>query len=159
MSDKSRSCPKCKKMLAAAEKICPGCGLNIKRRTVLNISIILLGVAVLIGMFIKGAEEKRASIRADCKQSAQCWGNKNKRLFFDYCGYAMEQQARFAFRWIDDAARPKFSNFTWLDQENMKFTASGKSLQFQSKDGAWRTMTYECDFDMANRKVLGVRVE
>jgi len=159
MTAEQKKCPKCKVAIPKSAKICPGCGLNIQRRTITNIAIIVAGIAVLLGMFIKGSIESRAKKLAECIVSAQCTGDKNQKHFYNYCGYAVQKQARFAFRWTNVKEEPQFDVFKWFDQSTGKITGFGNKIQFQTNTGAWQNMAYECELDLVNKKVVGVRIK
>jgi hypothetical protein len=161
MSEKPtlNKCPKCKKNIQKAVKTCPECGLNIKRRAIINIAVIIAGIAILVGMFIKGSVESRAKKLAECKESAQCTGNNNQHHFYNYCGYAIEKSAKFASRWTNGKEEPQFDKFIWLDQPTKKITGFGGKIQFQTKSGTWQGMSYECDLDLLNKKVINIRLK
>jgi hypothetical protein len=159
MTTENTQCPKCKETIPKPTKVCPGCGLNIQSRTITNLGIIALGVAVLLGMFIKGTVESRAKKLAECKESAQCTGEENQRHFYNYCGYAVQKRARFAYRWINGRDEPQFDKFKWYDQSNNKIKGFGNKIQFQTKSGSWQNISYECDLDITHKKVLAVRIK
>ena len=152
-------CPKCKETIPKATKICPACGLNIRRRTIVNAVVILSGITVLLAMFLKGIEERKVQEHAECKESAKCLGDKKQRLFVNYCGFAIGKRAKYAYRWTNDELQPQFADFKWHDQPNEIITAFGNKIQFQTKAGTWQNMSYECDLDIANSKVVGVRIK
>ena len=152
-------CPKCKTSIPALTRICPECGNNIRLRAITNISIIAVGILVLLVMFFRGASERQSTDLAQCNESVECLGNINQQHFYNYCGFAIEKRAKFAFRWSNKEPDPQFSKFKWLDQASSKITTFGSNVQFQTATGAWQTINYECDLDLVEKRVIAVRVK
>lgn len=97
------------------------------------------------------AEEDR------CRADLKCWGEKFSIEATAPCRTGVERAARIDFKWNDGILEPKFSHYRWKNRDRGILTFIGDKVQFQNGFGAWIRHTYECDYDPANKTVLGVR--
>ena len=74
------------------------------------------------------------------------------------CRDAVEKQAKYDFEWMDSMLDTKFPSYLTKTKARGVLTVGGDKLKFQNGFGAWQYMKYLCDYDIKNKKVLGVRV-
>jgi len=103
-------------------------------------------------------EKKRAEEYELCKTSLQCWGDKHSLSATFASQKIIERHAKFQFKWTDGWLGSKMTHFRWENIEQSTITYFGDQIQFQNTFGAWQYMTYQCDYDPINEKVLDVRV-
>jgi len=96
---------------------------------------------------------------AECVKSLQCWGDKHNISAAIHCQDPVERLAKNTFRWTDGMLETKFLNFRWFREKDGTLTYIGDRIEFQNGFGAWQVYTYQCDYDPATAKVLGVHAQ
>jgi hypothetical protein len=94
---------------------------------------------------------------AQCRQSLQCWGDRNSLIATMNCKGAVEGLAKYTYEWTDGFFESKFSRFRWQSEAHGGITYIGDKIRFQNGFGAWQHHIYECDFDTLNKTVLMAR--
>ena len=110
----------------------------------------------------KKRNEERAIERAQqdrlCKTDLECWGEKHALSATFASQKIIEKHAKYQFEWTDGWLGVKMSRFRWKNKSRQTLTYFGDQIKFQNGFGAWQNMTYQCDYDPINEKVLDVRV-
>lgn len=104
-------------------------------------------------------KKKRAEEYEKCKKDLQCWGDKHALKAIYACEDLIEKRAKVSFKWTDGILGSKITHFRWKDKNNLTLTYFGDKIQFQNGFGAWQDMTYQCDYDPVNEKLLSVGVK
>jgi len=102
-----------------------------------------------------GAEARHDSDAA-CKADFNCWTNKFQRAATNLCAPQIEHLAKNNFNWIDSLSSPKFPRAR-ISGPGTLITYVGDKIKMQNGFGAWKNVTYECDFDTEKGLVLAVR--
>jgi hypothetical protein len=96
----------------------------------------------------------------DCRADLHCWGRVYLKKAESACVRLIEKEASLGYEWLTEGlVDRKFSHFGWDDQEKGVIVYAGDKLRFQRRNGTWRNMTYECEFDTMNEAVLDVDVD
>lgn len=72
------------------------------------------------------------------------------------CRQAIQRQANWGHEWTDSMMRPVFLRSRVMPNGNTVYT--GNELRFQNGFGAWRQMTYTCEYDHSGDRVIAVEV-
>lgn len=171
-------CRECGKDVSTEANVCPHCGVENPSFTfaipapekkkdqglgIVGGLFVLLGTFFIVFSLLKCTSsdetESRVKIAAECRQSLQCWGDKNSLAASMKCDQEIERLAKNSFKWTDKTLESKFSHHRWLDKDAGTLTYIGDKIQYQNGFGAWVNHIYECDFDPATKTVLGVRAE
>jgi hypothetical protein len=96
---------------------------------------------------------------AQCRQSLQCWGDRNSLWAATLCDDAVERLAKYSHEWTDGWLDAKFTHFRWKDQGHGVMTYIGDKIRFQNGFGAWQPHVYECDLDTHTHTVLAARAQ
>ncbi|SIQ24784.1 hypothetical protein SAMN05880590_102783 [Rhizobium sp. RU35A] len=104
----------------------------------------------------KAEADKRAALekQAACKKDLRCWAESVSVDAHVDCARAIQSLAKWDYQWTDGFGEPRFSKFQWRDQQKGIVTYMGNRLKLQNGFGAWKHMTYTCDYDPATKLVL-----
>ena len=94
---------------------------------------------------------------AQCRKILGCWGARN---LFDaelHCEEHVEHLAKDGYKWTNGFFQQKFDRYGWFSQKSDTLTYYGDKMQFKDDSGAWRIMSYSCDYDPATKRALGVK--
>lgn len=165
-------CHECGNDVSIDAAACPECGakptpqakIKTKQDRQNEAIAVIVMFSLLIWFFWPNSKQNSetaevAQAAAACKQDIQCWGDKNIAAVSVYCKDSVERLAKFSVKWTDGTLETKFSRFQWLDKTNGTVKYFGDKAQFQNGFGAYQNVIYECDFDPATNKVLGVHAE
>lgn len=125
--------------------------------------LILLAVMILVAfIFVKKPDQAAAPVTnvADeqhCDADAKCFAEKYAGDAAGPCRRSVEDLARFGFEWIDGPLGPKFSVYERYPDNPEIITYSGDKIKFRNSSGAWRVMTYECDYNVTIGKAIEAR--
>ncbi|WAT08862.1 hypothetical protein [Rouxiella badensis] len=101
-------------------------------------------------------EEKQKE--AKCFNDAYCYASKHKDG--DYvCKIAVENSAKYEFKWTDGILEQKFSSYSWYDKSNKLVTLFGNRAQAQNGFGAFKNVEYSCTFNADTGEVLNVTLQ
>jgi len=158
-------CKECKKEVSTSAKTCPHCGIKspgVKAGDALK-GFILIFFVIFIFVQCSGSDDSSPTAStpqisdAECKQSLQCWGEKNIINAGAYCQKPIEKMSQYTFEWTDGMLDPRFSHYKWKDQSKGYITYIGDKIKLQNGFGAWGNYIYECDFDPSKNLALDVR--
>ncbi|MGV8939056.1 MAG: hypothetical protein ACOH2J_18200 [Allorhizobium sp.] len=101
------------------------------------------------------AEAAADKAKADkCRQDLQCWAEDAfVSASFD-CTVAIQSLAKFDYEWTDGWTEPKLSRYRWSNKTTGIVTYLGDKIKFQNGFGAWKHMTYSCDYDPTSKTVI-----
>lgn len=103
-------------------------------------------------------EQKAKEEEAKCLDDAECYSSKHHRG--DYiCKVAVENSARYQFKWTDGVIEPKFSSYSWYDKDNKLVTLYGHRAQAQNGFGAFKNIQYSCTFNADTGEVLSTNLQ
>jgi len=74
------------------------------------------------------------------------------------CLPAIEKLTQYEFKWDEKVSESKFAEYRWHNKGGRTLTFLGDKLLLQNIYGAFVRMTYECDYDPLDSKVLAVRL-
>ncbi|MBB3963472.1 hypothetical protein [Rhizobium metallidurans] len=103
--------------------------------------------------------EKAVAEKAEaekCRQDLQCWGEKAWIGASVRCPEFIEKLAKWDFQWTDGTFEPKFAKYRWKDQKRGVVTLIGDKAKMQNGFGAWKRVTYTCDYDPIAEAVVTV---
>lgn len=165
-------CRECKGAISDQAASCPKCGAPVpKPRKAFGFGAWIMAVFFFGGVFALAYEKPRPkydiasapdSINVNGKTcdrtDLQCRGEMGTLMAARYCRDSVERLAPFQFRWVDSLGEFKFSHLRWTAASGGRITYIGDKIEFQNVNGAFSRMTYECDLEDDNRKVLDARV-
>jgi hypothetical protein len=94
-----------------------------------------------------------------CQINPECYGKNFLSIESQVnCQMAIENKARYQYRWTDGWSKPKFIVFRWKTANKSVLTIAGGQLEVQNGFGAWQKMAYQCDILIDNDNVLDVQV-
>lgn len=67
---------------------------------------------------------------------------------------AVQSLAKWDYEWTDSWSEPKLERYRWKDKRKGIVTYIGTKIKFQNGFGAWKHMTYFCDFDPVAKIVV-----
>jgi Skp family chaperone for outer membrane proteins len=106
----------------------------------------------------KAADEKAAADAkaeaARCRQDIQCWAEGAFVAASFACTDAVQALAKWDYEWTDGWSEPKLERYRWKDKDKGIVTYIGTKIKFQNGFGAWKHMTYSCDYDPASKSVV-----
>lgn len=158
VSSEAAACPKCG---AKPRAPMPAQAKRPERGPLIAIAILIVTVGFVgtVGSLMGPTDGERAvneaSKAAACKADLQCWAAKSEFDAAARCARQIELLALHSVRWIEG---DKFTHLRWADKTAGAVTYIGDRVEFQNGFGAYTPMTYECDFDQANKAVLDVRI-
>lgn len=102
------------------------------------------------------AEEARVAARKKetCLQEASCAFEEYSLTLGPGCQLAIEKLAKWDFEWTDSWMEPKFESAGWGNKDKGTLMAIGKSLKLQNGFGAWKRVSYLCEFDPKTNAVV-----
>ena len=130
----------------------------------------LVALVLVCSVLLFGDEEEPAVSAPDkaatsventrqCLRSTACidknWGVDAQV----YCEYAIEALAKYDMRWTDGFAESKFPRIRLVGPEHRTATFSGSKAQFQNGFGAYQNVSYWCEYDPLNERVVDAEVE
>ena len=118
----------------------------------LNLIILALLVAILGLLFAACGDD------AECRQDAQCWGDKHHFDASYDCESYVEAQALYDHDWTNGWLDDKFPYWHWEDREAGIMTYTGSEVKFQNGFGAWQRMIYQCSYDTEIKTVVDIYV-
>lgn len=109
-------------------------------------------------------EQTDAEKETMCRQDAQCFGKKNLTKAMTRCATAIEKQAKYSIKWMDEGlfssiALESFHTAGVGDLEKGILYLAGDRVQFENGFGAMQRMTYECAYDAEKMKVIEISVQ
>lgn len=103
----------------------------------------------------KAEQAKLAAAKeAACRKDLKCWGEEGWAGATTRCPDVIEKLAKWDFEWTDAWSEPKFSHYRWKDIDKGVVTYIGDKLKLQNGFGAWKHVTYTCDYDQTTQTVL-----
>lgn len=103
-------------------------------------------------------EQKAKEEEAQCLEDAHCYASKHQAG--DYiCKVAVENSAKYQFKWTDGVLEPKFSAYSWQDKNRKLVTLYGHRAQAQNAFGAFKNVEYSCTFNADTGEVLNVNLQ
>jgi hypothetical protein len=91
-----------------------------------------------------------------CVADVSCWAKRHLQEASRVCSAAVEQQARFDFRW--EASRPDRFTSAIMHNNGRQISFIGDALKLQNGFGAWLTYSYNCRYDVGTQAVVAVQV-
>lgn len=105
-------------------------------------------------------EQKAQQEEAECLRldNPECYISKHERG--DYmCAKAVEDSAKYEFKWTDGITEPKFSSLSWYDKNRRLVTLYGHRAQAQNGFGAFKNIQYSCTFNADTGEVLSTNLQ
>lgn len=105
-------------------------------------------------------EQKAKEAEIECMRSdnPECYISKHERG--DYvCEKAVEDSAKYDFKWTDGITEPKFSSLSWYDKDRKLVTLYGHRAQAQNGFGAFKNIEYSCTFNADTGEVLSTTLQ
>ncbi|RDT56966.1 hypothetical protein DXF93_00120 [Escherichia coli] len=103
----------------------------------------------------RAKEEEAECLRLD---NPECYISKHERG--DYmCAKAVEDSAKYEFKWTDGITEPKFSSLSWYDKNRRLVTLYGHRAQAQNGFGAFKNIQYSCTYNADTGEVLSVDMQ
>ncbi|SOC83078.1 hypothetical protein SAMN05421890_1522 [Ensifer adhaerens] len=102
---------------------------------------------------IASAEAKKAQ-EAKCRADLQCWAEDAFVSASIACKVAVQSLAKWDYEWTDSWSEPKLERYRWKDKAKGIVTYIGTKIKFQNGFGAWKHMTYFCDYDPTSKVVV-----
>ncbi len=100
-------------------------------------------------------EEEAECLRLD---NPECYISKHERG--DYiCEKAVEDSAKYEFKWTDEVLEPKFSSLSWYDKDKKLVTLYGHRAQAQNGFGAFKNIEYACTYNADTGEVLSTNLK
>lgn len=93
------------------------------------------------------------------RDDLDCRGNKVLWTAGVFCRNAIEEQARFNFRWTNGFSEPKFDRYEWTNKPGKGITVIGDKVEFQNALGNYLPVTYWCDLPENGENYVAVRVK
>ena len=93
-----------------------------------------------------------------CRQDLQCWGDKHILRVTFACEPLIENLALYDYEWTDGFLGAKFDRLRWKKKPTGELQYLGDSIKFQNAFGAWKHMSYTCDYDPDNEVASNARV-
>lgn len=105
-------------------------------------------------------EQKAQQEEAECLRldNPECYILKHERG--DYmCAKAVEDSAKYEFKWTDGITEPKFSSLSWYDKNRRLVTLYGHRAQAQNGFGAFKNIQYSCTYNADTGEVLSTNFQ
>jgi hypothetical protein len=105
-------------------------------------------------------EQKAKGEEAECLRldNPECYISKHERG--DYmCAKAVEESAKYEFKWTDGITEPKFSSLSWYDKNRRLVTLYGHRAQAQNGFGAFKNIQYSCTYNADTGEVLSTNLQ
>ena len=105
-------------------------------------------------------EQKAKQEEAECLRldNPECYISKHERG--DYmCAKAVEDSAKYEFKWTDGITEPKFSSLSWYDKNRRLVTLYGHRAQAQNGFGAFKNIQYSCTYNADTGEVLSTNLQ
>ncbi|HBS1994880.1 TPA: hypothetical protein MAD10_001217 [Klebsiella quasipneumoniae subsp. quasipneumoniae] len=103
----------------------------------------------------KAKEQEIECMRSD---NPECYISKHERG--DYvCEKAVEDSAKYEFKWTDGITEPKFSSLSWYDKNRRLVTLYGHRAQAQNGFGAFKNIQYSCTYNADTGEVLSTDLQ
>lgn len=105
-------------------------------------------------------EQKAKDEEAECLRldNPECYIAKHERG--DYmCAKAVEDSAKYEFKWTDGITEPKFSSLSWYDKNRRLVTLYGHRAQAQNGFGAFKNIQYSCTYNADTGEVLSTNLQ
>lgn len=107
----------------------------------------------------KAAEDAEERLKAAaCRNDIKCWGEEAWPGATVRCPSAVESLAQWDYEWTDSWSEVKFDRYRWKDQKAGVVTFYGDKIKMQNGFGAWKHVSYSCDYDPISEKVLNAAV-
>lgn len=103
---------------------------------------------------------------ATCGGDIDCAAGRTQLKASLLCKRSLERMARFDHRWSDGWTESKLPRARWSERFDIVreygpgriIEYQGNALQLQNEFGAWRTVSYECDFDPVTEQLIHTRL-
>jgi hypothetical protein len=99
---------------------------------------------------------KQLEADQECVADVSCWAKRHLPEASRVCSAAIEQQARFDFRW--EASRPDRFTSAIMHNNGQQISFIGDALKLQNGFGAWLPYSYNCRYDVGTKAVVAVEV-
>ncbi len=114
---------------------------------------------------LRQEEEKAAAAKrqaenekqAACRSDLRCWAEAAFGSASIDCTTAIQSLAKWDYEWTDGWSEPKLARFRWKDQAAGIVTYTGDKLKLQNGFGAWKHVTYSCDYDPTTKRVVSAQ--
>lgn len=103
----------------------------------------------------KAKEEEMECIRSD---NPECYILKHERGNY-VCEKAVEDSAKYDFKWTDGVTELKFSSSSWFDKDRKLVTLYGHRAQAQNGFGAFKNIRYSCTYNADTGEVFSVDLQ
>ena len=80
-----------------------------------------------------------------CRENIKCWGTRHRADAYVRCVRLIQGHAAYDYKWTSWIDR--FGDTFWGDRERGSIILMGDKIKFQNAFGAWRKMTYRCEYD------------
>jgi hypothetical protein len=91
-----------------------------------------------------------------CIADVSCWAKRHLQEASRVCSTAIEQQARFDYRW--EAMRPDRFTSAIMHNNGQQISFIGNALKLQNGFGAWLPYSYNCRYDIGTKAVVAVEI-
>lgn len=108
----------------------------------------------------KAKQEKEIAAKAkaeQCRQDIQCWAEEAFVAASSACTVAVQSLAKWDYEWTDGWTEPKFARYRWKNKDKGIVTYMGDKLKLQNGFGAWKRVSYSCDYDPGLKAVLSAQ--
>lgn len=161
-------CKECKKEVSQKAKTCPHCGMKspgLKEPTkaeTLGGILILIVICVFIIYKCTGPSDKADAKKlsdVECMADLACSAEKHMLDATIACRPLIERDAKFAIEWTNEFIEPIFNSYRWNYFNNDKteklhdIVYIGDSIRFETENGEWVDMKYECMYDPVGKKI------
>ena len=165
------SCRECGNEVSTRADNCPHCGVSRASRVGLGWKLALPAIVLFIVYLLKDEDPSAARPAAatatvtaaateeqqqQCDADAKCFAEKYAGDAAGPCRRSVEALAQYDFQWI---AGLKFSVYERYPDNPTIITYSGDRIRFQNAFGAWRVMTYACDFNVVSGEAIEARAD
>ncbi len=145
------TCNKCKKEIADLNSKCPHCSEK-KHSIIKYISAAMFVIIIIKSCGVQSDDKKNTQEK--CKKSAECWSNEHRIDAEIRCESAIERLAKYEVNW---SSGPVFKGYTLKNEGVIRYV--GDAVQFQNGFGAMTNMTYVCDYNTEQNKVISIDVQ
>lgn len=91
-----------------------------------------------------------------CIADVSCWAKRYLQEASRVCSAAIEQQARFDYRW--EAPRPDRFTSAIMHENGQQISFIGDALKLQNGFGSWLPYSYNCRYDVGAKAAVSVEI-
>lgn len=162
------SCKECKKEVSQKAETCPHCGIKspgLKEPTkgeTLGGCLVLIVICAFVLYMCTGSSDEADTKKlsdAECLADLACSAEKHMILAATACRPWIEKDAKFGIEWTNSFLEPIFNRYSWnyfnIDKTEKlhDIVYMGDSLRFETENGEWIAMKYECMYDPVGKKL------